>query len=84
MDKHDTGSRITLETIVNHGSLAENKAVYEIKLPQSCLLIAIGRHGQDIIPRGDTRIFAQDYLVVLTSANEEAWVRGILDHITKA
>ena len=69
---------------MHHGSVVENKAVFEIDLPQSCLLIAIRRHKQNIIPRGDTRIHAQDYLVILTNINNEARVREVLDHITKA
>jgi H+/Cl- antiporter ClcA len=84
LDNHDAGRRITIDTIVHHGALVENKAVYEMDLPRSCLLIAIRRHGHDIIPRGDTRIFAQDYLIVLTSVNKEARVREILNHITKS
>jgi H+/Cl- antiporter ClcA len=84
LGNHDTSHRVTVETIVHHGSLVENKAVFEIDLPQSCLLIAIRRHKQNIIPRGDTRIHAQDYLVILTNINNEARVREVLDHITKA
>ena len=83
LNSHDSGSGTTVETIVHHESFAENKAVHEITLPRSCLLIAIRRHGRDIIPRGETRIRAQDYLVVLTGVNDEAEVRRILDHLTK-
>ena len=69
---------------MHYGSFEENKKVYEIDLPHNCLLISIRRHGQDIIPRGDTRIRAQDYLIVLTSINDEARVRENLDRITLA
>jgi H+/Cl- antiporter ClcA len=84
LEKYDAGHRIIVETIVHYGSFAENKKVYEIDLPHNCLLISIRRHGQDIIPRGDTRIRAQDYLIVLTSINDEARVRENLDRITLA
>lgn len=77
------GKRVTIETIVQHGSSAENKMVKEIDIPQNSLLIAVRRHGHDIIPKGDTMINAQDYLILLVSTDEEAQVREILNKLTK-
>jgi uncharacterized transporter YbjL len=84
MDEQDSSRRITVETVVHHGAPAENKMVREIELPESSLLIAVRRDGKDIIPRGDTLIQAQDYLILLTSVKEEARVREILESLTNS
>ena len=84
MDEQDSSRRITVETVVHHGAPAENKRVREIELPESSLLIAVRRDGKDIIPRGDTLIQAQDYLILLTSVKEEARVREILESLTNS
>ncbi|MDD2215820.1 MAG: chloride channel protein [Eubacteriales bacterium] len=73
--RQDDGKKITLEMIVHHGSQIENKQIKEIDFPASCLLIAVRRRGKDIIPRGNTRILAEDYLVILTDLAEEAKTR---------
>ncbi len=82
IDKHDESKKITIEMIVHYGSLAEKKLVKEIAIPKSCLLISIKRRGKDFIPRGDTQILAEDYLIFITSLNNEAKAREILTDIT--
>lgn len=82
IEEQDVGKRITIEMIVCHGSKIEKKLVKEINLPHACLLIAIRRRGKDIIPRGDSMIYAEDYLVVLTDVKVETTVREILTELT--
>lgn len=77
----DEGKKITLEMIVHHGSKIENKQIKEINFPDSCLLIAVRRRGKDIIPRGNTKILAEDYLVILTDLAEEAKIREYLKEL---
>lgn len=78
----DDGSKITVEAVVRYGTTAENKLVKELDIPKSCLLIAIKRRGKDFIPRGDTKILAEDYLVFITDLNNEALLREVLEKIT--
>ena len=80
--EYDKSKKITIETIVHHGCQAENKLVKEIAFPKECLLISIRRGGRDIIPKGNTRILGEDYLVFLINLNEEPKVREILNRIT--
>ncbi|MBE6082659.1 MAG: ClC family H(+)/Cl(-) exchange transporter [Tissierellaceae bacterium] len=80
--EYDKSKKITIETIVHHGCQAENKFVKEIAFPKECLLISIRRGGRDIIPKGNTRILGEDYLVFLINLNEEPKVREILNRIT--
>ncbi|MBR0597489.1 ClC family H(+)/Cl(-) exchange transporter [Sinanaerobacter chloroacetimidivorans] len=80
--EHDDSKRITIEMIVHHGAPAEGRLVKELELPRNCLLIAVKRRGKELIPKGDTKIMAEDYLVFLTSIKEEANTRECLRKIT--
>ncbi len=84
IDEYDESRKITVEMIVHHGSLAEKKLVKEMDIPKSCLLIAIKRRGKEFIPRGDTKILAEDYLVFLANLNDEAKTREKLVQMTSS
>ncbi|WP_246241044.1 TrkA C-terminal domain-containing protein [Anaerocolumna sedimenticola] len=80
-DSLDSDKKITIETIVHHGSLAENKLVKDIDLPDNCLLIALKRNQHEFIPKGNTKILAGDYLILLTDINSEATLRVRLTEV---
>ncbi len=77
-DELDTFKKIMIEVTVHYGSEIENHCLKDLPLPEGSLVIAIRRHGRDITPRGDTRIQAEDHLIVLTSLMKEASVRQAL------
>lgn len=81
-DEQEKSDKVIVEVLVHHGSLAEKKYLKDIDFPKNCLLIAIKRAKQDIIPRGDTMILAGDYLQFLTNVVDEARIREILTEIT--
>jgi len=83
-DKHDAFRKITIEMVVHYGSKIENRCVKDLSLPPGTLVIAIRRHGKDITPSGETRIQAEDYLVVLTSLKDEPLVRESLKEMTES
>jgi len=86
VDKHDAQDiykKIMIEVAVHFGSEVENRCLREITLPEGSLVIAIRRHGKDITPRGDTKILAEDHLIVLTSLKEEPHVRQVLHNMTE-
>ncbi|MFA9424340.1 MAG: ClC family H(+)/Cl(-) exchange transporter [Sedimentibacter sp.] len=56
----------------------DGKAVKELKLPSSCLLVSIRRGEKEIIPNGNTRIYAGDYLYSLVNQNEAAIINDEL------
>jgi len=73
---HDQGEKITfsnkktksiLEFAVCMGSILDGKQIKEAKWPSGCLLVAVKRGENEIIPKGDTTIFPGDYLIVLTN-----------------
>ena len=49
------------------GSDLDGKQIKEVKWPSRCLLVAVKRGEDEIIPKGDTVIFPGDYLIVLTN-----------------
>lgn len=69
-----------LEFAICMGSVLDGKTVKEIKWPSHCLLVAVKRGDHEIIPRGDTAMYAGDYLIVLT---EDDRVSKINDSFVK-
>jgi H+/Cl- antiporter ClcA len=86
---HNAGEKISvgnkkhkhlLEFSVCMGCELDGKQVKEVIWPHSCLLVAVKRGEEEILPKGDTVIFPGDYLIVLTNENK---VSGINDVLTK-
>lgn len=67
--------KILVECTVHHGSAIENEALRDIPFPNSTLVVSIKRGEEDIIPKGDTKIIAGDYLIALANHKEEASIR---------
>ena len=67
-----------IEVAIHHGSFLEGKMVKQFNWPSNCLLVGIKRGENEIIPKGDTSIYAGDYLVVLTNEEDVADVRESL------
>lgn len=61
--------KVLIEMPVCLGSMLEGKLVKELEWPSNCLLVAVKRGDNEIIPRGDTQILAGDCLI--TMANED-------------
>lgn len=57
--------KILTECTVMLGSLAAGKMIREIEWPDRCLLVSVRRGGEEIIPRGSTKIETGDCLVFL-------------------
>jgi H+/Cl- antiporter ClcA len=71
-----------LEFSVCMGSDIDGKKIKSIKWPSHCLLVAVRRGEQEIIPKGDTVINAGDYLVVLTDDNRVPKINDMLLRLT--
>ncbi|MCL2826487.1 MAG: chloride channel protein [Eggerthellaceae bacterium] len=80
----DAVQRVTVETVVHFGSIADQKYVHELPLPDSCTLASIKRHGKEFVPDSDSHILAGDYLVCLTDSPDETRAREALDALTKS
>ncbi len=67
MDEKDT--MILIETVVCLGSEISGKSVKYIIWPKHCLLVNIKRGDQEIIPLGNTKIYAGDHIFALVDKN---------------
>ena len=56
-----------VEMTVNPGSSAAGKALRDLKLPETCLIVAIQRGRGTIVAHGDTVLQPGDRLTAITS-----------------
>lgn len=69
--------QMVIELVVCLGSKLNNRQVKSIDWPVHCLLVNIKRGDTEIVPDGNTRIMAGDYLYVLTSAYQVEKIREL-------
>jgi len=75
-------NKAILEFAVCMGSYLDGKQIKEVKWPSNCLLVAVKRGENEIIPRGDTVILPGDYLIVLTNEDRVAKINDSLIKMT--
>jgi len=73
-----------LEYAVCMGSQLDGKEVRAVKWPSHCLLVAVKRGEQEIIPKGDTFIQSGDYLIVLTNEDKVSKISDGLIKMTNS
>lgn len=78
---HKIGSKIILEEVVCLSSLIEGKRIKSIDWPEGCLLVSICRGEEEIIPRGNTRIFNGDFLYILIDQGQESELRSFISNL---
>lgn len=64
--KKKPGENDLLEVTVGQSSSAAGKAVVDLGLPRTALIVLLRRRGDSFIPEGSTRIMAGDELVIAT------------------
>lgn len=67
--KNEKEAMILIETVVCLGSEISGKSVKNIVWPKHCLLVNIKRGDKEIIPTGDTIIYAGDNIFALVDKN---------------
>lgn len=70
--------KVITEVSVAMGSELEGKILKDILWPNRCLIVSIKRGEREIIPKGETRIFAGDFIYVLTDENQVVRVKSRL------
>ena len=80
-DYQEESSVSLVQIYITENHIWNNKKLKEISLPQDSLALLIKRDGKEIVPKGDTKILAHDYLVLSVPVyNSE--VNGDLEEIT--
>lgn len=62
--------RVLLDFVVEAGSVAVNRKIKELVLPQHCLLVNVERDGISLIPKGETVLLSGDVLKFLTTEQD--------------
>lgn len=70
--------KVIMEIPVAMNAPLEYREIREIQWPKNCLLVAIRRGEAEVIPRGDTKIYPGDLLMVLCDADKEADIKPAL------
>lgn len=66
------GEKILHTFTVMAGCALDGKLVKEIEWPKNCLLVAVRRGSEELIPRGKTRLQAGDELTTISAARDSA------------
>ena len=74
------GKKTLIEISVQIYSELDNKEIKDIIWPENCLVVSINRGEKEILPKGDTKIYAGDLLIIMT--NDEQ-VSSILVEISQ-
>lgn len=69
---------ILIDTMVCLGSKINGKKIKQVSWPKHCLLVNIKRGESEIIPSGDTQIYAGDHIFALVNENETDYIRQSL------
>ena len=66
-----TSKRNVRTHVVEPGSQVEGKTIAEVSWPEEAHIINVARGGVDIVPRGSTRLYARDEILVSMGISDE-------------
>lgn len=69
--------------IVCHGSRLEDRMISEIAWPENCLLVAIKRGSDEIIPHGKTKLLAGDMIVTMTDEGDTSYIHDKMEYLCR-
>ena len=76
------GRQKVLSTFVIMGdSVLEGRCVHEITWPDNCLLVALERNGNEMIPKGRTRLLAGDVLTTMTDERDVGYIHDKMEKL---
>ena len=64
------------------GSEVDGQLIRNLSLPSGLLIVSVQRGGDEIIPKGNTRIHAGDTIAVMVSEADAAAMSSVLRHMT--
>lgn len=56
--------------VIHQGAKVEGTLICDTEWPDNCLLVAIQRGAEEIIPRGQTMLLAGDIIVTMTDERD--------------
>ena len=79
----EQGEKMLMHFAFSRGSRIEDLTIGEVRWPENCLLVAVERGSQEIIPRGKTRLLAGDVIVTMTDERDEARVHDEMEKLCR-
>ncbi len=73
-----SGDAEALEVLVSENSKIANKAIKDLNLPQDCLIVAIERNSENLIPDGNFVIKENDRVAIFTKKEHISTVEKII------
>jgi len=77
----ESGKIGLFEVIVSSKAYVCSKAIMDIHLPKQAIIACIIRHGESIIPKGDTIVLSNDKCIVLASEQDKALTIDVLTKV---
>lgn len=68
---------------VGAGSQLDGKLIRDVEWPHNALVVSIQRGGEDLLPKGDTRMVALDEMLVLMNVRDEDSVNEVLKRLCR-
>ena len=68
------GKKTLIEIVVQIYSELDDKEIKDINWPNDCLVVSIYRGEKEILPKGDTKIYAGDLLVIMTNEDKASYM----------
>lgn len=75
------GQKVLSNYVVKHGSQLDDMLISEIQWPDNCLLVAVQRGAEEIIPKGRTRLQAGDVIVTMTDERDVSIVHDKMERL---
>lgn len=80
-DGSEIREKILTNFVVKHGSQPDGQIISEVDWPDNCLLVAIQRGAEEIIPKGKTRLLAGDIIVTMTDERDAVTVNEKMEKL---
>lgn len=77
------GQKVLSEFAVMQGSVLDGAMILEIEWPEHCLLVAIQRGAEELIPKGSTKLRMGDILVAMTDENTHSHVHESMEKLCR-
>lgn len=76
--------KLLVESEVYVGSYMDGRSVNDIGLPHGCLIVAVERNDRELVPNGQTVLYAGDKLLVFSAESDVMPLREHLDKVCKS
>lgn len=74
---HMDATRLIVDLVVCLGSKLDGKKIKDVQWPPQCLLISIKRGDKELVPQGETKILAGDFIYIQANASQAAAIREL-------